>query len=302
MSAVATYAIELGSGRLETPSAQRLSRRRMSSMPIETARIKPFAAPYNCVSRRPREIAVTYRLEIVRLSCARGDRPLFSGLDQQVNGGELLHVVGSNGSGKTTLIRSLCGLSRPAAGDVRWQGQSIRTLSDEYRQCLAYVGHQDGVQGELTPVENLNALSCLVGTESTLTPSLSQGETESESGTDGALDRMGLTSRRSLPSKVLSQGQKRRLALARLLVAQKPLWILDEPFTALDVKSCRLMNELLAEHLGRGGIVVLSSHQGLEIPGAAIKHVNLDDASARAFDDVAEPATARRYAAGRDTA
>jgi heme exporter protein A len=248
-------------------------------------------------ARRPsKEITLTYRFEIIGLSCTRGDRPLFSDLDQQVNGGELLHVVGSNGSGKTTLIRALCGLSRPAQGDVRWNGESIRTLSDEFRQCLAYVGHQDGVQGELTPVENLNALSCLVSSNRTLAFSAEQR------GADPALERMGLTSRRSLPSKVLSQGQKRRVALARLLVAQKPLWILDEPFTALDVKSCRLMNELLAEHLARGGVVVLSSHQGLEISGAAIKHINLDDARARIFDDVAEGATVRSRPAERDPA
>src|SRR5205085_379769 len=100
---------------------------------------------------------LSYRLDIIDLTCTRGDRPLFSALDRRVLAGELLHVVGANGSGKTTLLRTLCGLSRPAEGEIRWQDQSIRSLGDEYHRELAYVGHLDGVQGELTPVENLSA-------------------------------------------------------------------------------------------------------------------------------------------------
>ena len=207
---------------------------------------------------------MSHRLDIVDLSCARGDRPLFAGLDVSLGAGELLHIIGSNGSGKTTLLRTLCGLSRPAAGEIRWSGTPIRSLGDEYRQDFAYLGHQDGVQGELTPAENLRALACLANRVS---------------GSDmvsGALERMGLAAHLSFPTKILSQGQKRRLALARLLVLEKPLWILDEPFTALDVRSCRLMTELLSEQLARGGIVLLSSHQDFDMPGATLKRVDLD--------------------------
>ncbi|MBI3898219.1 MAG: cytochrome c biogenesis heme-transporting ATPase CcmA [Gammaproteobacteria bacterium] len=204
---------------------------------------------------------MAHRLDIVDLSCTRGDRPLFSGLGQSVAAGELLHVVGSNGSGKTTLLRTLCGLSQPAAGEVRWRGTSTRALSDTYRQDLTYLGHLDAVQGELTPPENLHALARMAGGSGKI---------------DEALERLGLTAHRSFPAKILSQGQKRRLALARLLVLQKPLWILDEPFTALDARSCRLMTELLAEHLASQGIIVLSSHQDFDMPGAVIKRIDLD--------------------------
>ncbi|MFL6713061.1 MAG: cytochrome c biogenesis heme-transporting ATPase CcmA [Sulfurifustis sp.] len=217
-------------------------------------------------------------MEIVDLGCARGDRPLFSGLNARAKAGELLHIVGANGTGKTTLLRTLCGLSRAAEGDVRWRGESIRALGDEYRQHLVYVGHLDGIQGELTPGENLEAL---------------RGLLESRDGAGDAAERalqhVGLGAYRSLPVKVFSQGQKRRVALARLLVTHKPLWILDEPFTALDVDSCRLLTTLFAEHLSRGGIIVLTSHSGFDIPGAAIKRLDLELAKAPALFAPKEP-------------
>lgn len=217
---------------------------------------------------------MAHRLEIVDLTCVRGDRPLFEGLNQALNAGELLHVAGSNGSGKTTLLRTLCGLSRPAVGDIRWRGRSIRDLGDEYRRDVAYIGHLDGNQGELTPIENLQAYGCLAGgaSSSAAPPQPARVTVEEQE----ALERMGIAAYRSFPSKILSQGQKRRLALARLLVVQKPLWILDEPFTALDVRSCQLIIELLAAHLAAGGLAVLSSHQSFDMPQGVRRRIDLD--------------------------
>jgi heme exporter protein A len=209
-----------------------------------------------------------HRLEIIDLSCARGDRPLLVDLNVEVNAGELLHVTGSNGSGKTTLLRTLCGLTRPAAGEVQWCGTPISKLGDEYRQNLVYVGHKDGIQGELTPPENLVALACTIGDIDARAANL-------------ALTQLGLAAYASFPSKILSQGQKRRLALARLLVARKPLRILDEPYTALDADSCRRVSRLLVEHLTHGGIAVLASHQSFEVPGAVIKQIDLDQPATR---------------------
>ena len=230
----------------------------------------------------------THRLEIVDLSCARGDRTLFEGLALQLNGGELLHVAGSNGSGKTTLLRTICGLSRPATGEIRWRGESVRALGDEYRQNLAYVGHNDGVQGELTLAENLRAHLCLTG-----------GSTSAGDVVQDALERLGLAAYRSFPAKILSQGQRRRLALARLLVAAKPFWILDEPFTALDVRSCRLVSELLAQHLIHGGMAAISSHQDFEISGVALNRIDLDALRAGAPYSIPEVNAARRASAGQ---
>lgn len=218
-------------------------------------------------------------LEIVDLSCARGDRALFEGLALRVGGGQLLYIAGSNGSGKTTLLRTICGLSRPASGEIRWRGRPLRALGDEYRRDLVYVGHHDGVQGELTLTENLRAHLCL-----------SASDVPADGVVEDALETMGLAAYRSFPAKTLSQGQRRRLGLARLLLADKPLWILDEPFTALDVRSCRLVSELLGKHLAQGGMAIISSHQDFDIPGVTHERVDLDSLRARAPYALAESA------------
>jgi heme exporter protein A len=234
-----------------------------------------------------------HRLEIVDLSCARGDRALFEGLSLQLGAGELLYIAGSNGSGKTTLLRTVCGLSRPATGEIRWHGQPVRELGDEYRRHLAYVGHNDGVQGELTLTENLHAYLCLS------TPSGAAGAGEI---VQAALEQLGLAAYHAFPAKILSQGQRRRLALARLLVANEPFWILDEPFTALDTRSCRLVSELLARHLAEGGLAAISSHQDFDIPGVTRDRVDLDALRASASYIVPEVSAAYRVSAGRPSA
>ena len=191
-------------------------------------------------------------LEVLELECVRGDRPLFSHLSFRLRPGELLHVTGVNGSGKTTLLRTLCGLTHAAAGEVRWHGSTIRELGDDYRSQIAYIGHSNGLQGELTPGENLHAIACLSDNEDT---ALIQS----------TLVRLGLGAYHHFPAKILSQGQKRRLALARLVIQRKPLWILDEPLSALDVSSVALMTDILLEHLARGGLIVMTSHQEIAV-------------------------------------
>ena len=202
-------------------------------------------------------------LDVVNLSCARGDRTLFRGLSFALAPGELLHVTGRNGSGKTTLLRTLCALTRPFEGEIRWGGASVRALGDEYRAQLAYVGHLNGIQGELTPPENLRASAELAGG--------ANGDR-----IDAALERVALEAYDEFPAKILSQGQKRRLALARLLVVARPLWVLDEPLSALDVHSVEVMTGVLAAHLNGGGMIILTSHQALDVEARTLRMLSLD--------------------------
>jgi heme exporter protein A len=202
-------------------------------------------------------------LEAVDLECVRGDRPLFSHLSFRLKPGELMHVTGVNGSGKTTLLRTLCGLTHAATGEVRWNGSAIQELGDDFRSQLAYVGHSNGIQGELTAEENLHAAACLgTATDTTRIPE--------------TLERLGLAPYRHFPSKVLSQGQKRRLGLARLVILRKSLWILDEPLSALDVNSVALMTEILLEHLARDGMIVMTSHQEIGVETKTMLQLQLD--------------------------
>lgn len=201
-------------------------------------------------------------LEAVDLECVRGDRPLFSHLSFSLKPGELLHVTGANGSGKTTLLRTLCGLTRAHAGEVRWNGSAINKLGDDYHAQLAYVGHANGIQGDLTPVENLRVAS-----------SLSGDADKSRIGT--TLERLGLAAYHHFPSKILSQGQKRRLALARLVVEHKPLWILDEPLSGLDVDSVSLMTTILMEHLAEGRLIVITSHQDVDVKTKTVLQIRI---------------------------
>ena len=202
-------------------------------------------------------------LEAVDLECVRGDRPLFSHLSFRLKPGELMHVTGVNGSGKTTLLRTLCGLTHAATGEVRWNGSTIHELGDDYRSQLAHVGHSNGIQGELTAEENLRAAACL-------------GTAADTTRIQETLERLGLAPYRHFPSKVLSQGQKRRLALARLAILRKSLWILDEPLSALDVNSVVLMTEILMEHLARDGLIIMTSHQEIGVETKTMLQLQLD--------------------------
>ncbi|MEJ2552678.1 MAG: cytochrome c biogenesis heme-transporting ATPase CcmA [Gammaproteobacteria bacterium] len=202
-------------------------------------------------------------MEVVDLVCARGERRLFQDLSFTQTAGELLYVHGPNGSGKTTLLRTLCGLALPEAGEIRWQGRDIRALGEEYQREMAYVGHLNGVKDELTAVENLQVAGRLSGSD------------RCEDRAMGALQRLELSACAELPGKVLSQGQKRRLALARLLLAPRTLWIMDEPFNALDVKAVAMIQEILIEHLDNGGMAILTTHQEVEITAHRARHIRL---------------------------
>ncbi len=189
------------------------------------------------------------------LACAKGERLLFKGVHCTLERGTWLHVAGANGAGKTSLLRLLCGLSSPAAGEVRWDGQSIHVLADSWRRQLLYIGHDSGLQGMLSARENLRVASALAGSH------------PSDAELTAALAQLGLTSRADLPARFLSQGQKRRAALARLVGSRAAVWVLDEPFVAIDGEALQVLSALIAAHLGRGGLAVLTSHQPVNIPG-----------------------------------
>lgn len=192
-------------------------------------------------------------LEVQQLSCARGERLLFSDVSFSLNPGEWLHVQGSNGSGKTSLLRQLVGLAPREHGAILWQHEP--TPSADFRREVIYLGHHAAVKEDLTPWENLT-LSALL-----------DGAGRDEGTLLLALHRLGLRGRENLPVRVLSAGQKRRVLLARLLTRQAKLWVLDEAFNALDTHAVTLLGELISEHLAGGGMAVLTSHQSLPVAG-----------------------------------
>jgi heme exporter protein A len=188
-------------------------------------------------------------LRVSNLSCSRGHQPLFTDVSFQLQAGQALHLEGDNGVGKTSLLRIVCGLSPADAGEVCWHDQTIQKNATAFRSSLFYLGHGLSLKEELSALENLMSDAAV------------SGRTLSEQQALVALARMGLRGREHLPLRVMSQGQKRRTALARLLASQAPLWVLDEPFVALDAKAIDGLRGLLAEHVAQGGMVLFTSHQ-----------------------------------------
>ncbi|MGZ5158873.1 MAG: cytochrome c biogenesis heme-transporting ATPase CcmA [Caldimonas sp.] len=187
------------------------------------------------------------RLRVRGLQCRRGERTLFSGVDFAVGAGQIVWIRGANGQGKTTLLRTLAGLSAPDAGQIAWTDPASQ-------QRFLYLAHANALKEDLTVIESLRFLLDLAGAPAR-DPEL-----------HAALERFGLASRRTAPVRTLSQGQRRRVALARLAVpAPPPTWLLDEPFDALDASGIDTLNALLAEHSRRGGSTVLTSHVPLTI-------------------------------------
>ncbi len=193
-----------------------------------------------------------------RLACVRGDRHLFSALNLSVSAGEWLHVRGANGAGKTSLLRLLAGLAQPAEGDVLWDGQSIRTDDGVYRRSFLFLGHQGALKEDLTAHESLHFSAAIDGIDLT------------HDAVAHALCKVGLRGSEDLPVRCLSAGQKRRVMLARLVSRAAKLWILDEPFTALDVKAVEMLEGLVCDHVNAGGMAVMTSHQAVAIPGGRV--------------------------------
>lgn len=193
----------------------------------------------------------------------RGDRRLFSGLDFAVSPGTFVQLTGPNGSGKTSLLRILCGLLAPAEGEVTWQGANIRSLREEYFTSVTYLGHRHGVKDELSAVENLRISNAL------------NGLPVSKDRARAVLQQMGLAGRELLPARLLSEGQRRRVALARLLVCNTKLWLLDEVMTSLDKGAVALVRSLIENHLAGGGIAIVATHQELEVSTAQTKRLEL---------------------------
>jgi len=202
-----------------------------------------------------------FLLSVHDLACARGDRLLFKGMNFSLKTGELLLVQGGNGQGKTSLLRLLTGLARPEAGEVRWCGALIGRQRETFHAAMVYLGHANGVKDDLNPVENLRFAEGL------------QGRTFDAPRAVATLERLGLSRCLDLPCRVLSFGQRRRVALASLLLAGAVLWILDEPLTGLDVHAVTLMEGLIRDHLTAGGMVVATTHQALNLEGVNVQRL-----------------------------
>jgi heme exporter protein A len=195
----------------------------------------------------------SFMLEARALTCVRGEKQLFSGLNLTVSAGECLHVRGENGVGKTSLLRLLTGLSKPESGEVLWNGLAISQESAHYHSGLLFLGHRDALKEDLTALENLQLYAAIDDIQLPEDKALA------------ALWRFGLRSREHLPVNCLSAGQKRRVLMARMLTRQAKLWILDEPFNALDVHAVQALQGLIAEHIEQGGLVVMTSHQEVSL-------------------------------------
>lgn len=198
-------------------------------------------------------------LTATNLSCERDERILFHSLSFEVSAGEVLHIRGANGSGKTSLLRILLGLAQADAGEVHWQTQSIRQMSYRYQHSCCYIGHQPAIKACLTPRELLSYYGF------------------DDNKIAIALGEMGLVGYEDCQCRTLSAGQQRRVALSRLLLSTQPLWILDEPFTALDQTAVSQLQSLISKHAEQGGMTILSSHQPFTLVNTRIKELLLDN-------------------------
>ena len=197
------------------------------------------------------------------LACLRGDRLLFKNVGFELNAGGLLYVLGENGSGKSSLLRMLCGLMLPESGTVFWDKKTIKEESESYLSNLTYIGHLNGLKDDLTALENLTMSARAAGNEVADDKALA------------ALAAIGIERCANLPARVLSQGQKRRVTLAKLWLAKGKLWILDEPFAALDIASVSILAAKLGEHLSSGGMAILTTHQDVTIHAQSTQTLRL---------------------------
>jgi len=198
------------------------------------------------------------------ISCTRGYRELFQNLSFALQAGQVLRVEGENGSGKTSLLRILAGLAQPAEGEVLWNDLPVRHADNDYFQQMLYLGHKAAIKFELTPRENLCMHQALHG-------HAQAGEI------DAALEKIGLYGFEDIVCANLSAGQKRRVALAQLLLTRATLWILDEPYTSLDVDAVKMLEAIFAEHVAAGGMIIMTSHQPVSITGSDYRRLCLPD-------------------------
>jgi heme exporter protein A len=191
-----------------------------------------------------------------KLACTRGDKKLFEGLSFRVRAGQALAVEGANGAGKTSLLRMIAGFLAPSAGRILIKSDTSESDDGEERgRKIGWLGHQDGLKPQLTVVEQLSFFTRLYG----------------QAPDAAALQEVGLARQADLPCRYLSAGQRRRLALARLLASRRPLWLLDEPFAALDAAGQSLVAQLMARHCGAGGIIIAATHDPLGLGNESLK-------------------------------
>jgi heme exporter protein A len=195
----------------------------------------------------------------------RGDRLLFEKVNFEMSQGSVLYLQGANGTGKTTLLRMLCGLSKPYAGNISWCGENIDALAEEFYKDVLYIGHLSGIKEDLTALENLQFSIALSGKRVT------------EKQTAEVFNALGLSKGLNLPTRMLSQGQKRRVALARLWLQDAPLWILDEPFTALDISATELLKQKIEVFARDGGMVIMTTHQEFTLNIPKFSQLRLDE-------------------------
>lgn len=204
-------------------------------------------------------------LQAQRLTCTRGGRELFRSLELTVTPGDALRIAGANGSGKTSLLRIAAGLLQPDSGQVCWNAAPIHKQRDQFNAQLAYIGHLHGIKNDLTPYENLRFSTAL------------SGRCAGADAIYQALDLAGLGALADRPCRALSQGQRRRVALTRLqFCGTMPLWILDEPLSALDVVAQRQLTDLLERHLAANGMLIYSTHQDLQLTTRSHAVIELD--------------------------
>ena len=203
---------------------------------------------------------MTAKLSAKNLTLIRGESCLFQGLEFTLNRGELLLLEGQNGSGKTSLMRAIAGMLTLETGEIFWNDVPVSVQRQEFHGDLVWLAHRTGLKGDLTLVENLRF----------------EGSLRRQADVDPAsiFERLGISRLKRLPLRALSAGQQRRVALARMLMADVPLWLMDEPFTNLDREGRQLVVDLTEEHLAGGGMCVMAAHQDVEID-ATVRRVNL---------------------------